>query len=145
LTNVTKYGLTPAIGSSAGGNLAVRASVSSNTPAYPPTEPVDHFSSKPDFTILMYPAWVGSRATGGLSSWVDILPDFGPTFITAARDDKHFGSSPPYEEALQSAGVPVTSVYFDEGGHGFSLRTPPAVSSWPEACLAWLKEIKVLP
>lgn len=132
------------IGSSAGGNLSVRASVFADEDAYPPKDKIDELPSKPDFSILMYPAWVGHRGTGGLSSWVKVTNEFGPTFITAAKDDKHFGSSPPYEEALKAAGVPVKSLYFDTGGHGFSLREPKATSTWPEACLRWLKEINVL-
>lgn len=133
------------IGSSAGGNLAVRASVFSTTDSYRPEDPMDALSAKPDFSILMYPAWVGSRSTGGLNSWVEVRSDFGPTFITAARDDQHFDSSPPYEKALQAAGVPVESLYFDEGGHGFTLREPEAIAAWPEACLDFLKRNRVLP
>lgn len=133
------------LGSSAGGNLAVRASVSSGATTYTPTSEMDQLSAKPDFTLLLYPAWVGHRGTGGLSKWVHVRSDFGPTFITAARDDKHFGSAPPYGTALRAAGVPVEELYFDEGGHGFSLREPEAIASWPEAALAFLKEQEFLP
>lgn len=133
------------LGSSAGGNLAVRASVHANTNLYPQKDSADQLSSKPDFSILLYPAWVGNRETGGLSTWVEVRPDFGPTFITAARDDDHFGSSPPYEKALREAGVPVESLYFDQGGHAFSLREPEATATWPEAALKFLKENGILP
>lgn len=133
------------LGSSAGGNLAVRASVFSETDLYPPMDEADALSSKPDFTILLYPAWVGNRKTGGLSTWVTIRPDFGPTFISAARNDKHFGSSTPYEKFLREAGVPVQSLYFEEGGHAFGLREPEVISTWPEAAWAFLKKQKVLP
>ncbi len=95
------------IGSSAGGNLSVRASVFAEQDTYPPKDEVDQFHSKPDFSILLYPAWVGNRGTGGLSSWVKVTREIGPTFITAAKDDQHFRSSPPYEKALAAAGVPV--------------------------------------
>lgn len=106
---------------------------------------MDQLSAMPNFTVLLYPAWVGHRGTGEPSAWVSVRSDFGPTFITAARDDNHFGSSPPYEEALQAAGVPVKALYFDTGGHGFSLREPADIASWPEACLDFLRETGVLP
>jgi acetyl esterase/lipase len=133
------------LGSSAGGNLAVRASVSSRINTYPPTDATDRLDAMPDFSILLYPAWVGHRGTGGLSQWVEVRPEYGPTFITAARDDKHFGSSPPYGAALREAGVPVKELYFDQGGHGFTLREPPGISTWPEACLAFLKQMDMVP
>jgi acetyl esterase/lipase len=133
------------IGSSAGGNLSVRASVFADQDTYPRKDEIDQFHSKPDFSILMYPAWVGSRTTGEVNSWVKVTGEFGPTFITAAKDDKHFGSSPPYEKALKAAGVPVEALYFETGGHGFSLREPEAISTWPEECLKWLKKNKILP
>jgi acetyl esterase/lipase len=132
------------LGSSAGGNLSVRASVNSERDTYPVRDTIDRLNAKPDFSILLYPAWVGNRGTGELSAWVHVRPDFGPTFITAARDDKHFGSAPPYGEALGAEGIPVKEVYFKQGGHAFGLREPAAVSTWPEECLAWLKEQNIL-
>jgi acetyl esterase/lipase len=133
------------IGSSAGGNLAVRASVFSETNSYRAKDPMDRLSTKPDFSVLLYPAWVGSRSTGDLNDWVEVRSDFGPTFITAARDDKHFGSSPPYERALRSKRVPVEALFFEEGGHGFSLREPEETATWPEACLEFLRANRILP
>ena len=39
----------------------------------------------------------------------------------------------------------VHSQYFDKGGHGFTLRTPESVATWPETCETWLKQQKILP
>jgi acetyl esterase/lipase len=122
------------LGSSAGGHLCVRANME-----------YKDASTKPDFTILLYPAYVANRGTKKVNDWVKIPADIAPTFLTAARDDtRHFPNSPAYEEALKAAGASVRSQYFDKGGHGFTVNTK-GVEGWTETCAAWLKEIKILP
>jgi acetyl esterase/lipase len=134
------------LGTSAGGNLAARMSLAGGSEYYSPASPIDELRAKPDFAILMYPAYLAHRETGELADWIEIPEDMPPTMIISARDDKkHFPNSPAYEAALRKAGASVRSLYFDEGGHGFSLRTPSSVSIWPEEALEWLKETKVLP
>lgn len=132
------------IGSSAGGHLSVRASTQFDYESYKPSDPMDRLSPKPNFAILLYPAFLASRRTGEINDWVEIPDGVPPTVLFAARDDKHFGSSPAYEKELKEAGATVESLYFESGGHGFSLREPEETSSWPEACEYWLREIGVL-
>jgi acetyl esterase/lipase len=140
--NPEKIGL---LGTSAGGNLGARASVSFGTESYPPRDKVDRVSARPDFTILLFPAYLAHRETKNPAPWIKIPGNMAPTLIIAARDDtKHFPSSPIYEAALKKAGAPVETHYFDNGGHGFSLREPASVSTWPERCLEWLRTIRIL-
>jgi len=122
------------LGTSAGGHLSVRASVG-----------YKDASTKPDFTVLLYPAYLRHRGTGKLGDWCRIPRDIAPTFLTAAKDDtKHFPNSPAYEEALKKAGASVSSLYFETGGHSFTVGKPDSVSAWSDTCRAWLKEIGIL-
>jgi acetyl esterase/lipase len=123
------------LGSSAGGHLSARASNAKGEDAV-----------RPDFTILLYPAYLADEKSKTLNSEVMVSNKNPSTLIIAARDDKaYFYNSPIYEEALKKAGVTVRSQYFDTGGHGFNLRTPKSVGTWPETCESWLKEISILP
>jgi acetyl esterase/lipase len=123
------------LGSSAGGHLSVRASLAEGDG-----------SARPDFAILLYPAYVADTKSNQLSAGLNVSKTAPPTLIFAAKDDKaFFSNSPIYEAALKKAGVPVRSQYFETGGHGFTLRAPQSVSTWPETCEAWLKERSILP
>jgi acetyl esterase/lipase len=59
------------MGFSAGGNLAAKASTQFNRRSYSPIDPVDRESCRPDYAVLVYPAYLDDK-TGGLS------PDLNP-------------------------------------------------------------------
>ena len=125
------------LGSSAGGNLCVRASCDFNKAAYPAKDAIDKVSARPDFTILLYPAYLGKSK---LSERYKIPDDVPPTMIIAARNDGMFSNSPTYEKALKEAGAKVSSHYLDKGGHGFTLN-----EDWSGAFHEWLEEAGALP
>lgn len=127
------------LGTSAGGNLCVRASIGFKTDSYEPVDAIDEQSARPDFTVLLYPAYIAKRGTEQPSDWVKVPVNTPPTLIFTAKDDKgHYVNSPVYEAALKSAKVSVEAHYYKSGGHGFGLNHP-ATKTWPDRCLTWLK------
>ena len=132
------------MGSSAGGHLAARVSTGYHLEAYKPIDAIDEVSARPDFTVLLYPAYMNSGDE--LREEFTISKDISPTLIISARDDqKFFHGSEVYVEALKDAGVSVRTHFFDEGGHGFDMHTELyPLSTWPNLLGQWLQDIGIL-
>jgi acetyl esterase/lipase len=141
---------TGVIGFSAGGHLCARLSTNFETPAYSPIDALDALSCRPDFTILVYPAYLekadhpyeSNEHLGTLADELPIGPNIPPTFIVHSEDDPKFvGGSKLYHAALDSAHVPNEFALYPTGGHGYGLRSTGDAKAWPERCKAWLKGI----
>jgi acetyl esterase/lipase len=132
------------LGSSAGGHLAARVSTGFDTQAYQEVDKLDGVSCKPDFTVLLYPAYMNKGKA--LSKDFAVSNELNPTLIVSARDDKgFFPGSQIYAEALKEAGASIRVHFFDKGGHGFSLRPKQhPLSTWPDLCLQWLRDHKII-
>jgi acetyl esterase/lipase len=129
-----------AMGFSAGGHLAARLSTLGGPTTYPRVDEADEQPLKPDFAILVYPAYLDQ----GLTKFVDAKT--APTFIAHAEDDKSFiKGSKVYHESLLAAKVPNTFFKVATGGHGHGLRSEKEIKAWPDQCQAWLKQIGMLP
>lgn len=126
------------MGSSAGGHLAVRVSTGHDIKTYQEIDHLDGVSCKPDFTILLFPAYLNNGEA--LSKELTVSSELSPTLIVSARDDKgFFRGSEIYAKALEDAGASIRVHFFEKGGHGFSLRPKEyPLSTWPELCLQWL-------
>ena len=132
------------MGSSAGGHLAARVSTGFDIQTYQKVDKYDGVSCKPDFTVLLYPAYMNKGKE--LSKEFTVSSEISPTLIVTAKDDKgFFPGSPIYANALKEAGASVRAHFFEKGGHGFTLRPKQyPLSTWPELFLQWLKDIGVL-
>jgi acetyl esterase/lipase len=132
------------MGSSAGGHLAARVSTGSDIRAYQPIDEIDRVSCRPDFAVLLYPAYMNSGDE--LEDEFTVSADLPPTLIISARDDKRFfHGSEVYADALKNAGVSVRTHFFDEGGHGFDMNTEKVpLSTWPDLLGQWLKDMDIL-
>ncbi|NCF13532.1 MAG: alpha/beta hydrolase fold domain-containing protein, partial [Verrucomicrobiaceae bacterium] len=109
------------MGSSAGGHLAARVSTGFDIQTYQEVDELDGVSCKPDFTVLLYPAYMNKGEV--LSKEFTVSNEISPTLIVSAKDDKgFFPGSPIYAKALKEAGASVRVHFFEKGGHGFSLR-----------------------
>jgi acetyl esterase/lipase len=139
------------LGFSAGGNLAALMSTHSDddhvtsTPAA--SDANTTFSAKPDFAILVYPAYLAispeQTALDPVYTPNALTP---PTFLVAAENDSHYGkNSPVYYRALTDATVPAELHMFATGGHGFGVYPAGTPGEWPELAAAWLRSIKMLP
>ncbi len=128
------------IGFSAGGHLSARLSTTYETRTYPPVDEADGLSCRPDFTMLLYPAYLGDE-TYTLPKEVAVTSNTPPAFIVQAQDDvAYVNSSIAYCLALKQKKIPAELHLFPSGRHGYGLR-PSAypVAGWPKLCEQWLR------
>lgn len=131
------------MGSSAGGHLSARVSTGYDIQSYEAVDELDGASCKPDFTVLLYPAYMNKGEA--LSEDFTVTDEISPTLIITAKDDGFFPGSPIYAKALEEAGASVRVHFFEKGGHGFSLRPKEyPLSTWPDLYLQWLKDMKII-
>ncbi|HVX85466.1 MAG TPA: alpha/beta hydrolase [Phycisphaerae bacterium] len=125
------------IGFSAGGNLAAKASTRFDDRSYAPIDAADRQSCRPDFCILVYPAYLDQA--GKLSPDLNIHANIPPTLIIHNEDDPTYVvGSKLYNEALNGTKVPHKFLLYPTGGHGYGLRGTKAAHVWPAAALEWL-------
>lgn len=127
-------------GFSAGGHLACRTSSNFKDEIYPHKDFIDKFSSKPDFLILIYPAYTGNDELV-LQPDVPVSAEATPPcFIAQTMDDGHLKDGLAYFLALKKAGVKVEAHFYEEGGHGYGMRDRMhlPMRTWGELLLNWL-------
>lgn len=132
------------IGFSAGGHLGARLSTGFNEPSYPKIDAADDLSRRPDFAILVYPAYLVDK-TGQLAPELKISAGIPPTLIIHTEDDKLYEpGSVAYHAALDTAKVPNKFQLYPKGGHGYGLRRGADAHVWPQVAREWLTQIGVL-
>ncbi len=133
------------MGFSAGAHLSAMASNSFNQLTYPAMDANDEVSTRPDFCMLIYPAYLDGE-NFGLTPEVKVTDKTPPTFLVQAQDDKSYiNSSLFYYYALKEANVPSAMHLYPSGGHGYGLRnTGQLVNEWPFRAVNWLSEIGML-
>lgn len=150
----TKIGI---IGFSAGGHLAATLSTNFSEKIY---EILDETSSRPDFTILIYPvismqdaiANKGSKERLlGTNPTEELINKFScdlhvnsttpNTFIVHASDDQSVPveNSINYYLALKNNKIKCELHLYEKGGHGFGLGLLDTSKNWTKDCENWLK------
>ena len=130
------------MGFSAGGNVAAKASTLFEHRTYPAIDSVDKQSCRPDFAVLVYPAYL--EKDGQLTTELNLKARIPPTLIISAEDDKTYvASSKTYHAALDAANVPNELLLYPTGGHGFALHSDKDACVWPQAALAWLRKLGI--
>jgi acetyl esterase/lipase len=149
------------MGFSAGGHLASTAGTRFDTGKAASPDPVERYSARPDFMILMYPVitmsqpfmhkgsmtnLLGANPSQQLaesySSDLQVSAQTPPTFLVHSTDD---GAVPvenslAFYRALVKYKVPAELHVYAYGGHGFSLAIGQGyLQTWTERCLDWLK------
>jgi acetyl esterase/lipase len=129
------------LGFSAGGHLAASTSCNFDQRAYEAIDATDKASCRPDFTILIYPAYLVAKDNIELSPEIRVRKECPPTFFAHAADDGvKADNSVQMFLALRRAGVGAELHVYGSGGHGFGLRpSKHACSSWPKRCEEWLR------
>lgn len=130
------------LGFSAGGHLAATASTRFGQSSYPEVDAADKLSSRPDFAILVYPAYLTpEKADTTVSPELTISPEIPPTFLVMTEDDPvRVENVLTYSRALKQAKVPTEAHVYATGGHGYGLRpTDLPVTHWPTLVEGWLK------
>ncbi len=148
------------MGFSAGGHLASTASTHFDAGDAQASLAVDRFSSRPDFSILMYPvvsmdttiAHMGSRRNligtnpsaeveEYYSNEKQITAETPPALLIHADNDRSVipENSVAYYLGLRKHGIPAALHIFESGGHGFSFAEGRGdVEGWPNVAKDWL-------
>ena len=156
--SIDKVGI---MGFSAGGHLASTLSVHYDNGNAKDSDPIERFSSRPDFSILMYPvitfnekythkgsvhALLGDNPSEELinyySNELHVTENTPPTFLAHSSDDDVVAvkNSLLYYEALQENGVSTEIHIYPYGGHGFSLAINKGhLSNWIDSCTDWIE------
>jgi len=128
------------LGFSAGGHLTAHTTTNSDRRSYEAIDEVDKVSSRPDFMVLIYPAYLTTKAADALAPEIRVTKDTPPTFMIHASDDPISPeNSAMLYLALKRAKVPAELHIYTSGGHGYGLRrTEQPVTSWPQRLEEWL-------
>ena len=153
------------IGFSCGGHLASTATVHFDTIEPLAPNAITGQSSRPDFSILIYPVitmdegvqHVGSKKNlmgenpaiallDYFSSPKNVTDDTPPAFLAHAIDDKSvpIENSRMFYEAEKAHKLPTRLIELPDGGHGLNGYKGPSWDKWQAESLVWLKEIKIL-
>lgn len=131
------------IGFSAGGNLSAKASNHFDQRSYKAIDAIDEQSCRPDFAILVYPAYLGGK-DGKVATDLNIRVKIPPTLIIHSEDDKsHVVGSKIYNAALVEAKHPIEFRNYPTGGHGYGLRGTKDARVWPQDAMEWLKKVEM--
>lgn len=158
--SINKVGI---MGYSAGGHLASMATTIFTEVNATAKDSLGRVSSRPDFSILVYPviymdtvvAHRGSRTmllgnnpsqamVDSLSTQNRVSAQTPPVMLVLADDDKTVipQNSIGFYEALKKYKIPATMHIYDHGGHGFGTApNDPVLSQWPKLCLEWMARL----
>ncbi|MFO0915370.1 MAG: alpha/beta hydrolase [Pirellulales bacterium] len=145
--HATEWGIDPkrigVLGFSAGGHLAASLCTNFEQRTYDRVDAADDVSCRPDFAILIYPAYlIDAKADNQIVPHLKITEQTPPTFLTMAQDDPVNADNVLYWAlALKQAKVPVGVHLYPTGGHGYGLRrTESPSTTWPDRAAEWLRE-----
>ena len=130
------------LGFSAGGHLAASASNNFERRTYPPVDDADQVSCRPDFSLLIYPAYlVPKQDTTKLSPDMKVSERTPPTFIVMTQDDPlGIEGVYAYAAAMKNAKAPCEVHVYPVGVHGYGLRPSknPVSTAWPKLAAEWM-------
>jgi acetyl esterase/lipase len=137
------------LGFSAGGHLAVMATLHPNERTYDNDPALDVADATPSFSIPVYPAYLVSK-----EDTFTLLPDMKvtdkspPMCLVHAGDDKgatsSSGSAMLYLE-YKKLGLPAELHIYSKGGHGFGMRkTGLPVADWLVRVGEWMRSMGYL-
>jgi len=135
----TKVGV---LGFSAGGHLSATLSNTAEMPEVEGYSWLEGIKIRPDFTVLIYPAYlVIEEQDDAISPEVQPTTDTPPTFISISMDDPlRVEGAMRYALELKKLGVSAELHIYSEGGHGYGLRrTQTPVTTWPDRVEDWMR------
>ncbi len=131
------------LGYSAGGNLCGLLSTRFSKLTYDRIDAVDDLIPRPDFCMLIYPAYlIDSKDRSKLAESFQIPTDAPPMFLTMAQDDP-LGCENVLVPAMElnRLKIPFGLHLFPSGGHGYGHRqTGKPSAQWTDQATAWLRE-----
>ena len=153
------------IGFSAGGHLAATAATLFEAGNPLAMLPINTFSSRPDFVMLVYPVIdMGETAHGGsktnllgptpdaalmqrFSPQQQVRENSPPAFLAHAVDDTvvPIAQSELFYDAYRAKGLPALLLRLPDGGHGLNGYKGPSWDAWQSAAISWLRERGLIP
>ena len=130
------------MGFSAGGEVAARASLQYNARKYEKTDAADDASCRPDFSMLIYPAYLVNDSKSLLEE-LKPAADAPQSFMVHAWDDPVTPlSSLCLATELKKVGVSCELHLFATGGHGYGMRHVDGmpVTDWTAQATHWLNK-----
>lgn len=145
-SNATKWNINAdrigIMGFSAGADVSARAAILHGMKTYSPVDRADSASCRPDFALLIYPAYLDQGVNRSLTPDLKISSLTPPMFVFQAADDGLANSSLVITGALRDAKIPVEMHMVPKGGHGYGMRSGnPAAETWPMLAEKWLMTI----
>ncbi|MDB6052509.1 MAG: hypothetical protein JWN25_32, partial [Verrucomicrobiales bacterium] len=125
------------IGFSAGAELASMATVTPLVANSESKEPIEHFGSRPDFTVLSY----GSSRVPDSTDAAALRAMWPPTFFFCTEEDMgHLSGMLSLYSTLIKARVPCEAHFFQSGDHGVSIAEgDPTLGVWPGMMFNWVQ------
>jgi acetyl esterase/lipase len=163
-----EWGFDPArlgfIGFSAGGEVAGMIETRFDPGKPEAADPIERFSSRPDFNILIYPFYrpgsavrpaggAADQATPtiqiGANALFPIPKDAPPVFMVCADDDRsHVEPTVKFYLELEANHISAEMHIYAFGEHGFALRPTKKpgspVETWPDRLAGWMIERGIL-
>ncbi len=140
------------LGFSAGGHLSATACNNYDKRTYQPVDAADKLSCKPNFAVLIYPAYL--ITTKGYNDIYKLDPlqhaeamsakTTPPTFIAVSEFDSFAGSGMGYFTALAKAKVPAALHVYPGGRHGTGMQVYP-LSRWANEAAQWMRDLNIIP
>jgi acetyl esterase/lipase len=166
----TEWGINPKkiglAGSSAGGHLASTAGTRFDLGKPLASDPLETYSCRPDFMLLLYPVITFKEEFGNMASRTNLIgtgnnleliekysnelhvtAQTPPTFLILADND---GGVPPRNSiefylALKKYNIPAEMHIFKDGGHGFGMNKKNLpVDQWPILFAEWMKAMSII-
>ncbi len=134
------------LGFSAGAHLSAVTSCTTNR-MYEAVDAPDGYSSRPDFVLLIYPAYLTiEKENYKVAPELPISSSTPPTFLVQTQDDGiKVGNALFYYHALSQLKVPAEIHLYPVGGHGYGLRpAKDEVTHWPVLAEKWLRGLGLL-
>ena len=135
------------LGFSAGGHLTAMTSTTFDKRSYTAVDDSDKESCRPDFSMLIYPAYLTRNDDlSKIAPELTVTAKTPPTFIVMAQDDPvKVECALTYAMALQHEKVPIEMHIYPKGGHGYGLREGNFIATdWPKRAARWLRN-EILP
>ena len=128
------------LGFSAGGQVASILHTAKEDAFYEAADAIDEHSCAPNFSMLIYP-WRVLGNDGELLPQIKVTKESPPAFLVHTHDDNSssIGSVLIYA-ALKRNGVPAELHIYENGGHGYGMRSRPHsnIGTWPNRARDWL-------
>jgi len=129
------------LGFAAGGHLTAWTATNPDLKSYEAIDDTDKLSAKPDFLVLIYPAYlVKNEKKDEFAPEIKWTKDSPPTFFAhAANDPVTPESSIRSFQELNRLEVPTELHIYTKGGHGYGIRDDGLpVNTWPARVGDWL-------